>query len=83
MNHSNVWTYRWHGGQALSGERALDEFDLVIHLWQIAAHVATEHCQWQASSTGFIGAGHGSVAVLQDLQFIRPAFLDGISQAMQ
>jgi hypothetical protein len=45
--------------------------------------VATQHCERQAGGAGDVGVGEPGVAVLLDLERLRPALLDRIAQAVQ
>src|SRR5690606_39528716 len=74
---------RRYGRQSLTGKGAFDELDLVVDLGQVAADITAQHRQGQTRGTGFIGVGHGCVAVLDQLEATRPAFLYGVPHAMQ
>ncbi len=83
MHDGHIRPYRRHGGQTFAGEGAFDELDLVVDAGQLAAYIAAQHGQRQPSGAGLEGTRHGGVAVFENLDLVRPAFFDGIAQAVQ
>jgi len=74
---------RRNGGEHLAGERTGHAFDLRVHFREIAADVPAENSAWQPRRTRFIGIGHRCMRMLFQLELVRPAIFNGITQAVQ
>jgi hypothetical protein len=72
-----------HGCQSFAGERALNEFDLVIVFWKVRTGVGSQHRKWQIGCARNIGVRKIAVAVLLNFQRRGPIVLDSIAQAVQ
>ena len=83
VDDRDVGTERAHRGERLAGERTGDGPDPRIHARQIGADVAAEHGAGQSGGARGVGVGHRGVAVLLDLERMRPAALDGVAEARQ
>src|SRR5690606_9494552 len=83
MDYRYIRADRRYGRQSLTGKGAFDELDLVVDLGQVAADITAQYRQGQTRGTRFIGIGHGCVAMLDQLEATRPAFLYGVPHAMQ
>ncbi len=83
MHDRHIRPDRRHRREFLAGERAVDELDLVVHLGQVRADIAAQDRQRQPSRARFERIGHGRMAVFEDLDRMRPAFLDRIAQPVQ
>src|SRR5690606_1177772 len=82
-DHGDVGADGRHCRQALAGERAFDELDLVVDHGQIAADVTAQYRQRQAGRARFESIGHGGVTVFDQLQRPWPSGLDSITHAVQ
>ncbi|MCY1355382.1 hypothetical protein D9M69_418020 [compost metagenome] len=83
MDHGDVRAHAGQGGEPFAGERAFDELDLGVDLDQVGALVAAQHRERQVGSPGHVGVGQRRMAVLGDLQGVRPALLHRVAQAVQ
>ncbi len=83
MDDADIGAERRDGGQLLARKRAFDEPDVVMLVCQIDAHIPPQDRAGEPGGAGSVGIGHGRVAVLFQLQRLRPALLDSVSQSME
>src|SRR5947209_5728156 len=83
VNDGEVGPDGGDGGKLFSGEGALDEPDARVDSDEIRALVASEDRAGQASRTGCVGIRHRCMAVLLQLQGVRPTVLDRVAQAVK
>ena len=83
VDDRHVGVERRDGGETLTRERTLDLPDRVRVLGEVGADVAAEDTERQACRAGRVAGGHPGVAVLLDLQRLRPAVLDRVAEALQ
>jgi hypothetical protein len=72
-----------HGREHLAGVGTGHRLDVGVDAGELRAAVAAEHGERQARRAGLVGVGHGGVAMLLDLQRLRPALLVGVAKAVQ
>ena len=83
MNDRHIGPYRRHCRQLLTCKRTKDRADQWIVLRQIAPSIAPHHRKRQIRCTRDVRIGEVCVAVLFNLEWMRPFVLHGIAQAMQ
>ena len=82
QNHRHVGAQCGDRHQLLTAERARDGLDARMRR-QIRAHVPAHDRARHPGGPGRVPVGHAGVAVLLDLDRVRPAVLDGVAKAVQ
>jgi hypothetical protein len=72
-----------HRGKSLTGERVVDEADVVVDLRQTRAQIALQDRKREPGRSGPIGVGHRRMGMFLDLQGMGPTIFDGIAETVQ
>ena len=83
VNDREIRSDGGNGGKPFTGEGTFDKPDTRVDPHQVRTLIPPEDCAGQTCCTGRVGIGHRRVAVLLQLQWLRPPVLNRVAQSVQ
>src|SRR6266704_1317544 len=83
VNDREIRSDGGNGGKPFTAEGTFDKPDTRVDPHQVRTLIPPEDCAGQTCCTGRVGIGHRRVAVLLQLQWLRPPVLNRVAQSVQ